>query len=246
MNTISFLKKTFHKYTFLKHIGSAIFASSLLVAGAHAGQVEIDQVETAAAQLDIASLQQLSISLQGYDLALAQYRLALSANLSGQEAIAKDAINKAMDILETLDETSPNNVEVKALLAQVYGYKVAIQPFKGMFYGPKSQAKLKEAESLSSDNPRVLLVKGIGAANTPPMFGGSKEVAIASFTSALEQFESDQFSNFYWGHAETYTWLGLVHMQEGETEQALAYYDKALEVQPDYGWAKALIADTQK
>lgn len=212
---------------------------------AMAGQQEINQIEQAASTLDTPRLQALAKTVSGYDLALAEYRLALSFNLKGNGDEAKNWINQAMATLESLEQTHPENAEVKALLAQVYGYKIALEPMKGIYYGPKSNATLAEAESLAPNNPRVHLIKGIGKLNTPPLFGGSVEEAEKAFAQALTAFEQDQYSNYHWGQAETYTWKGLVKMRGGDIEQAKQNWQMALQIDPNYGWAKSLMAQHQ-
>lgn len=209
-----------------------------------ADQADIDRVEMAASSLSIETLKKLSNELAGYDAALAHYRLAMSANLQQQSDLAEKALDNSMEELEQLQVEQPDNAEVKALLAQVYGFKIALSPIKGIVYGSKSQQTLNEAEKLAPTNPRVLLVKGIGAVNTPPMFGGSKELALQSFTQSIEAFKDDTYSNYYWGHSEAYTWRGLLYSQQGEQSKAIADWQQALVINPDYGWAKSLLADT--
>ena len=228
-----------------KNLTRSIFLTAILSVGAtHAGQNEINQIETAVASLDVKKLKSISKDMSGYDLALAKYRTSLSANLTKQEELAGDALDESMEILEELNDLQPDNVEVKALLAQVYGYKIALSPIKGMYYGPKAQSMLAEAEKLDPNNPRVLLVKGISAANTPPMFGGDKDEAMKAFEQAIEQYEEDQYSDYHWGYAETYTWRGVLMYKQGDKAQAQADWQKAIEVEPGYGWAQSLIKKT--
>jgi len=225
---------------------SLILAAALITPTVNAAQAEIDQVEQASAQLNIKQLQTLTKELEGYDLALANYRLAVSANLTKQEDMAEKSLDQAMELLEMLDQEQPNDPEVKALLAQVYGYKIALSPIKGIVYGPKSQSSLSEAELIAPNNPRVQLIKGIGAVNTPPMFGGSSDKAMEAFSKAIEAYNNDQYSNYYWGHSEALTWRGMLHQQQGQTEKAMADWNKALEIDPNYGWAQSLIASSSK
>jgi len=207
-----------------------------------AGQADIDQIEQAAATLNVTELQTITTQVAGYDKALAYYRTGLSANLMGKTEQSIQSIDQAIELLEQLDTSTPDDVEIKALLAQVYGYKIALEPIKGVYFGPKSNTKLSEAEALAPNNPRVLLVKGIGKLNTPPMFGGSSEAAYQAFDKAVLAYANDQNSGFHWGYAETYTWRGLVHMQNGETDKAKQDWQLALNINPDYGWAKMLLS----
>ncbi|MDC2889808.1 hypothetical protein [Psychrosphaera algicola] len=184
------------------NIKSKLLTLSMTIAisgSALAGQAEIDRIEQAAGVLDITQLKTIAADLSGYDLALAYYRIALSANLKGQTPVAKESIDQAMELLEKLDESSPDNVEIKALLAQVYGYKIALDPIKGMYYGPKSNSTLSSAETIQPNNPRVLLVKGISKFNTPGVFGGSTEAAYQAFDQAITAYSEDQYSDYHWG-----------------------------------------------
>lgn len=227
-----------------KLTGTVLLTALLSIGSVQAGQAEINQIETAVASLDVNKLRSISKDMEGYDLALAKYRTALSANLTEQSDLAGEALDESMDILEQLNERESENVEVKALLAQVYGYKIALSPIKGMYYGPKAQSMLAEAEKLDPKNPRVLLVKGISAANTPPMFGGDTEEAMTAFEQAIEQYAEDQYSDYHWGYAEAYTWRGVLMYKQGDKEQAQVDWQKAMEVEPGYGWAQSLINKT--
>ncbi len=220
---------------------TAILFTGLMSSTAIAGQDNIDRVELAASALNLKDLKQLSTELDGYDAALANYRLAVTANLTKQSDDAEVAIDKAMEILEQLQLEQPGSAEVNALLAQVYGYKIALSPIKGVIYGAKSHNTLEKAKEVAPNNPRVLLVTGIGAVNTPPMFGGSTEVAMEAFNKAVVAYENDLYSDHYWGHAEAYTWRGMLHSQQGKNDKAIADWQKALDIQPGYGWAKSLL-----
>ncbi|MDA8622171.1 tetratricopeptide repeat protein [Psychrosphaera sp.] len=231
--------QSFKSATLLK---TATLAVSLLVSNlAFAGQSEIDQIERAASVLNTTELQTLAESFSGYDKAFSLYRLALSHSLVGDKEMADESIDEAMGIMESLNETQPDSVEFKALLAQIYGFKIALEPMKGPYYGIKSNQLLEEAETLAENHPRVQLVKGIAKYNTPPMFGGGKDHAKTAFQQAIAAYENDKYSNYHWGEAEAYTWLGLIKLQEGNKALAQADWQQALEINPDYGWAKMLV-----
>ncbi|MCU4675141.1 hypothetical protein N7931_05790 [Catenovulum sp. 2E275] len=222
-------------------IFSAVLCSNLVVAG----QAEVQKIEDATATVNVGQLQKMVNTLTGYDLALAQYRLALSANVTGQTELANNTIEQAINTLEALDKKSPDNVEIKALLAQVYGYKISIEPQKAAYYGPKAGEKLAQAQALAPDNPRVLLVQGISKYTTPVMFGGDINAALSLFERAAQAYASEQNLTYQWGYAEAYTWQGLVNQQLGNTEQAKQNWQQALAVDADYGWAKSLLGQAE-
>jgi tetratricopeptide (TPR) repeat protein len=221
---------------------ATLFTSVLFSSALFAGQAEIDRIEAATANLDIATLSSLSSELEGYDYSLAQYRLAMSANLKQQNKLALTAINNSIETLESLNQVNSNNAEVKALLAHVYGYKISLKPLTAIVNGPKVQKMLEEAEQIAPSNPRVLLVKGISAMFTPAFFGGSNDLAMEAITQALEAYKHDFSSNYHWGYAEAQTWKGVLEQKNGNIEQAKADWQQALMINQDYGWAKILLA----
>jgi len=60
-------------------------------------------------------------------------------------------------------------------------------------------------------------------------------------SKCVELFEKEEIKDSVkpsWGKEEAYTFLGMAHNQKGEAEQAEEFFDKALEINPDYGLAK--------
>jgi hypothetical protein len=60
---------------------------------------------------------------------------------------------------------------------------------RGMKYSQKYNELLEKALALNPENPRALLIKGMGVLNMPAMFGGGKDKAKPLFVSAKEKFE---------------------------------------------------------
>ena len=157
----------------------------------------------------------------------------------GEEA-ARAYFGKAREILEPLvrGETIP---ESHALLASVYGMQIAVARvpmIDGMRLGPKSGAAMEKAVATGANNPRVWVLKGIGAFNTPAMFGGGLEEAERHLTHALSLFATDRPEPPLpaWGRADAHIWLGRVYQKQGKLDAARAQYDSALVLQPQNGW----------
>ena len=153
---------------------------------------------------------------------------------------AKPYFAKAREILEALvrGETIP---ESHALLSSVYGMQIGlarVQMIEGMRLGPKSSAAMEKAEVAGPKNPRVWLMKGIGAFNTPAMFGGGIKEAEGHLTQALALFKEDRPAPPLpaWGRADAHVWLGQVYHRQGKLDAARAQYDSALALQPQNAW----------
>ncbi|WP_394148205.1 hypothetical protein [Shewanella atlantica] len=196
---------------------------------------EIPAIDSASNTMNIAALQSLSQQTQGYELAYANYRLAITANILGQRTLAKSALSTAQSTLEELDDS-----EALALLASVYGMQIGIDNIRGASLGPKLSQALTQAEALSPSNPRVALVKAISAFNTPVAFGGSMKNAIELSSRAIALY-GEPCHEVCWGHAEAYIWRGLAKQNSGDTQGALADWQSAIKIQPDYSWANFLL-----
>jgi tetratricopeptide (TPR) repeat protein len=219
-----------------------VLTSSLILSGqAQADQQTITAIENASMTLNLSELVTIKNNSHGYDKALANYRLGLNYSFVQQQDKAIDALELATEQLNALVEVDSQDNESWALLAQVYGLRIAYQPMRGGELGPKSVMALSKAQSISPNNPRVLLIKGVSKYNTPAMFGGSKHQALIELSNAIEQYSNDQHSEFHWGFAEAYTWRGLTQLELGNKDAALADWAKAIEISPNHGWAKNLL-----
>jgi hypothetical protein len=222
----------------MKLLISLLLASSLSV---QASQADIDNIEQAAMQLNSTELASLTKQTSGFEQALAFYRLAITQNLTAQAEEALQSLDLAMAELESITKLNQNDDEAWALLAQVYGLKIAYQPMKAAYYGPKSGRALASALAINNENPRAYLVKGISSYNTPAMFGGSKPSALEAFNQSITLYSQDN-STKAWGHAEVHIWRGLANLSLNKKEQALADWHAALAIEPNYDWAKMLIS----
>lgn len=229
------------KKPFKKMMSQVILLGGLSINSAFAGQLEINQVEQAVNTLDDTRLIQLADEYQGYDLALLYYRLSMVKTLKGDQPQALTALDDAEVVLAKLEAAQPNNAEVKALLAQVYGVRIGLEPMKSMIYGPKSYRKIAQAEALEQNNPRVFLVKAIAKFHTPVAFGGGLAFALTAIEQAIEKYPSDLNSGYHWGFAEALTWKGVIYQKMGNNAEAEQSWNQALDVDPSYGWAQQLL-----
>jgi tetratricopeptide (TPR) repeat protein len=132
----------------------------------------------------------------------------------------------------------------------MYGNKIAVNPFTAMTLGPKSGKAMGKAMELEPNNPRNYLIAGLSANFTPKMFGGGKDKAKHNFEQAIAHFDSYKATDLVlpdWGHDEACAWLGVIQMNDGEFNAAKANFDRALEINPEYGWVTyVLLPNLQK
>jgi tetratricopeptide (TPR) repeat protein len=175
-----------------------------------------------------------------YFIGLAGYRLhTLPSELDKKQK--GNYLNDAVDHLKKAVSINEDFAEAHALLSGSYGLKASGGIFSGMKYGPKSNNEIDRALQLVPSNPRVLLLDGIGLLFTPSMFGGDTEKAITQFKEAAKEFEKftpKDETMPHWGKVEVYAWLGQAYEKQKKFELAKQAYEKALELNPDYGWVK--------
>lgn len=140
--------------------------------------------------------------------------------------------------------------ETFSLQAAVYGQIIATSknPLTGMTLGMKSSDVTNRAVEEGPRNPRVWLLRGIGAMFTPEMWGGGLDKAEAYLKKSVDFYETDKPAPPLpaWGRAEAFVWLGQVYSKQGKTDAARAAFESALGIEPDNGWARALLAATAK
>ena len=112
-----------------------------------------------------------------------------------------------------------------------------------MTNGMKSAKAIGKAKKLDPENPRVYMIDGTGTLYKPKMFGGGVDKAIPLFEKASELFLQEEDRGIYpdWGKDEVYVWLGNAYKEKKEDSTAVEFYKKALEVNPDCGWAKGIL-----
>ncbi|MEP7347687.1 MAG: tetratricopeptide repeat protein, partial [Gemmatimonadaceae bacterium] len=126
--------------------------------------------------------------------------------------------------------------ENSALLGATLGQKIAVgvNPLTAMRLGRRSNAELDRAAQRGPTNPRVFLVRGIGALFKPKIVGGGVDKAAAELERAITYFETDSADAPLpsWGHSELYQWLGMTRVRQGRVPEARAAYLRALDLNP--------------
>ncbi len=204
----------------------------------------LSAIDLASQQLNVQALQQFSQQAQDdYQFAYAQYRLAVTASVRADEAVLKPALTATAERLEQLIAAEPAvtlKAEALALLALTRGMQAGYYPIKGMYYGQLSGKALDAATALQPHNPRVALAAAILAFQTPTLFGGDKKAALNHANAAIGAFAAP-CQDICWGKAEAYVWRGLAKKEAGDLSGAKADWQQALQLAPDYGWAKKLL-----
>ncbi|PQJ34543.1 hypothetical protein BSZ35_07990 [Salinibacter sp. 10B] len=182
-------------------------------------------------------------ALAHYYVGLADYRmfnLFPEEDEKQREQVLKDAISH----LKRATTIDAKMADAWALLTGCYGQMMGMHPMQSMSLGPKSDDAMTKAKTLAPKNPRVWIISGTQDYFTPSMFGGDKERALTKFKKAAQLARQESINDSLhpsWGHAEAYAWIGVAHMNADRPEQARAAFQKALDINPDYGWVKSVL-----
>jgi imidazolonepropionase-like amidohydrolase len=176
-----------------------------------------------------------------YYVAVCDYRLATYYLTLGQMDKAAPYIKESQDYLEKTMEMKPDIGELDAFYAYMLGFEIALDPEKGMSLGFESYKYFGKAFEKSPENPRVHFLKGTSELFTPAEYGGGPDVAIKTLQKSVDLFEKEKIDDPVkpsWGKEEAYTFLGMAFNQKGETDKAVEFLTKALEINPEFGMAK--------
>jgi tetratricopeptide (TPR) repeat protein len=177
-----------------------------------------------------------------YTLAYTSYRMVNLPDVPDNERteLLKDAVAQLQQVVKG----NPKDAEAHALLGSVYGLQIAQSPIvRGMTLGPRASGALERASEIENGNPRVLLLQGVGAFNTPAMFGGGTAKAEQYLRRSLERFAIEPSEKAWpnWGRFDAHVWLGQALLQKGDRTGARAEYDRARALVPNSGWLRYVL-----
>ena len=177
-----------------------------------------------------------------YTVAYTSYRMVNLPDVPDNERT--ELLNDAVVQLQQVVKGNPKDAEAHALLGSVYGLQIAQSPIvRGMTLGPRASGALDRAAEIAGGNPRVVLLQGVAAFNTPAMFGGGTDKAEQLLRRSLERFNAEPADKAWpnWGRFDAHVWLGQALLEKGDKAGARAEYDKARALAPNSGWLRYVL-----
>lgn len=150
-------------------------------------------------------------------------------------------VNYAIDHLEAATDQDESFAEGWLMLSAVYGQKMTVRPFQAVSLARKFNRAMSRAQELAPDSPRVVLLRAITDYNLPRIVGGNKDRALEGLYRAARLFEEEVVEDPVlpsWGHEDAYARLGIVFMDRDNLEEARTAFERALEINPEFGWVK--------
>ncbi len=170
--------------------------------------------------------------------------LAISKN---NDELASKMLDRAFAYLDSFLVKHPKNAEAIAIRSSFYGYRIAINPLKGPFLGPRSQVILKEALAIAPTNPWVLLEQANALLYTPTLFGGDPTRALKVYNESIAILTKQGNNGCTWNYLNAYINLAYCQIKLKQYAAAQQTYNRLLAIAPDFKWVKQeLIPDLQK
>jgi tetratricopeptide (TPR) repeat protein len=185
-----------------------------------------------------------------YGLTFTEYKLLEFSLQKGSESLFDIYYQPAIDNANRLISSDKYISAGKSLLSGVYMMKIANSPMSAVTLSAEINGLLDEAEKADPKNPVTFIVRGEMKYNTPKLFGGSPEEAVKSFNKAVALCEENPDTGIVdtkWANLESLAWLGRAFAKLENYDAAKFAYQKALKIQPDFGWVKyALLPELEK
>jgi tetratricopeptide (TPR) repeat protein len=181
----------------------------------------------------------VSAAMAHYTLAYADYRLAADDRVGAAEQ--RDFADEAEQHLREALRLDDRFADAYGLLSSTLGLKIswAASVDAKMSMGPESGAALSRALSLEPDNPRLLIISGLGLLRRPVEYGGDPKQAEALFRRAATMLDGAGEAAWpNWGRFDAHVWLGQALARRGDAAGARDEYTRALAIAPGSSWVK--------
>jgi tetratricopeptide (TPR) repeat protein len=156
-------------------------------------------------------------------------------------------VGDAKELLKRLVNDYPNSGEACAMLSNIYGNEIAYSSFKGMTLGSKSSNLAEKGKQLEPTSPLAWKVYASNKYYTPSAFGGDLQEAIKAAEKSIHLFESNNASlKNNWSYLDTIVLLAQAYQKNNEKSKAIAAYEKALALEPQFYYAKMLLSEVKK
>jgi tetratricopeptide (TPR) repeat protein len=209
----------------------------------HATQVGAAEIVTAqAAQIDHDLAATPGDPALMYFRAYAHFAEGCVARAHKDKEGAAQHMEAAVKLLEQISNPAWQ-AEACGLQGYVLNQLIGVKGMEiAMENGPKSAALLAQAGGMAPDNPRILFFRGVSLVTTPEQWGGDLAQGAKLLERAAAAFEHPaKNAPVRWGQGESLVWLGIAKQKTGDTSAARAAWQKAIQLEPNYGWVKYVL-----
>jgi tetratricopeptide (TPR) repeat protein len=141
--------------------------------------------------------------------------------------------------LTYLEQTSGESADFHAYTAALYGFKIGLNIWKAPVFGRKSMDHARTALEKDSLSIQANMEMGNIWNYMPEIFGGSKMKALYYYSKAIRIFENE-YSKIHnnWNYLNLLVLAGQAAYNQGNNQEAINFYEKALKIEPQFLWVK--------
>ena len=171
------------------------------------------------------------------------YYYGLVGHLMGiDKKQSRELLDAAMPVIKPLLESYPDDARLLGLMANFNGYAIALSPLKATTLGRTMMQQARRTPQLAPESPEA----NIWGANIlfymPNALGGNTKQSIEYYRKALDLYENDEsLREDNWMYLQVIITLGLVEEKQENYEAALSYYEKAMQLYPEYPHVKEVL-----
>jgi len=157
--------------------------------------------------------------------------------------LAKVYVEKADIYVDKLLEKYPKNARIHSISAALYGYKIALAPYKATLLGQKNLSHIEQAIGLDPAEPMGQIEKGNSLMYRPAIFGGDRKAALTCYLLALKLMEAQNSQPCDWQKMLLRAFILKALYANHQTAEASTFLEK---MQKDYGsidWIKPFVGE---
>lgn len=191
--------------------------------------------------------------LPRYWLAVTRFHQVLyseqTSDVTVTAAQRKTTRQACQDALEDALRLRPEDAELHAMLATLYGMRIATERLGALWFGPKTVDHRDKALLKGADNPRVQYLAGMSYLQGPDILGGTP-AAVKALSKAAELFKEEaqrpaELGEPRWGRVNCLAFLGRAQRKSGDTQAAILSLRAALALNPADRIAKSELQQLQ-
>ncbi|MFN8805813.1 MAG: tetratricopeptide repeat protein [Bacteroidota bacterium] len=176
------------------------------------------------------------------DLAYAYFSLLNGSMAMPNDDLFDEYISDAKKFLKKIVEDNPKSGEAAAMLSSIYGNEIGKSPMKGMLLGSKSSSLAEKGILFEPNSPLAWSVYASNKYYTPSSFGGDLQEAIKGWEKTIQLSQANTGTlKDNWLYLNAIVFLGQAYEKASSRDKAIAAYEKALVVEPQFQYAKMLL-----
>lgn len=173
-------------------------------------------------------------------LELINYYYGYIGWLIGQKQFKKAEIYipRGEKLIRQVLSVSPKNATAYSFKGSFLGFKIGMDKYKAIFWGPESKNSINKALELDPQNVQANIDKGNLLYYSPSFFGGDKREALNYFIKGAKLMEKNKETNQSWVYLNLLTIIASAYEKTDKLAEAKLTYEKIIRNEPDISWVK--------